>query len=328
VLLDHIGRLALEPARAIVRAGVLGIVGLAGDVQPELFEHRPVRLGLVSERRQEVPHHHAVDAGLHREPLELAEVLHASAAEAEERAGKDQAEDRDPLDRLPRIHVFAVAELRSRAGVEHVDRHARRVDGGQLEGHLDTLLPRLTEVEDSPHARLQPGLAHRLDGAQAPLVADGAGDLVVVARGGLDVVVHSLDAGLPERGGPFGGHVADRRAALQVGVLRDQPHAIEVLLEVALGEPLSLGDHAEAMRARGLGGSGMLEDLIGLHHRVHRRLGLGEARLGAEAAVLGTAAGLGVHQRAHVGGVCEPLHPRLPGTLHECFDLGVILDLA
>ena len=51
----------------------------------------------------------------------------------------------------------------------------------------------------------------------------------------------------------------------------------------------------------------VLEDLLGLHHRVHRRLGLGEARLRAEAAVLGAAAGLGVDQRAHVGAVAEAL---------------------
>ena len=84
-------------------------------------------------------------------------------------------------------------------------------------------------------------------------------------------------------------------------MLGDQPRALEDLLEVALGQALALGDHAEAVRARGLGGARVLEDLLGLHHRVHRRLGLGEARLRAEAAVLGAAAGLGVDQRAHVG---------------------------
>ena len=111
-------------------------------------------------------------------------------------------------------------------------------------------------------------------------------------------------------------------------MLGDQAHALEVLLEVALGQPLALGDHAEAVGARGLGRARVLEDLLGLHHRVHRRLGVGEARLGAEAAVLGAAARLGVDQRAHVGRVGEPLHARLPGALDERFDLRVVLDLA
>ncbi len=66
----------------------------------------------------------------------------------------------------------------------------------------------------------------------------------------------------------------------------------------------------------------------GLHHRVHRRLGVGEARLRAEAAVLGAAAGLRVDQRAHVGRVGEALDARLPRALDQRFDLGVVLDLA
>ncbi len=98
-------------------------------------------------------------------------------------------------------------------------------------------------------------------------------------------------------------------------MLGHQADALQVLLEVALGQALALGDHAEAVRARRFGRARVFEDLLGLHHRVHRRLGLGEARLGAEAAVLGAAARLGVDQRAHVGGVGEPLHARLPGAL-------------
>ena len=134
--------------------------------------------------------------------------------------------------------------------------------------------------------------------------------------------------GVLQRLGAVDAHVADRGAALEVGVLGDQPRALEDLLEVALGEPLALGDHAEAVGAGGLGGLGVLEDLVGLHHRVHRRLGLGEARLGAEAAVLGAAAGLRVDQRAHVGAVAELLLPRVPGAVDEREDLVVVLDLA
>ena len=47
---------------------------------------------------------------------------------------------------------------------------------------------------------------------------------------------------------------------------------------------------------------------------------------GAEAAVLGAAARLGVDQRAHVGRVRRSLHPRLPGSLDRGFDLPVVLE--
>jgi hypothetical protein len=82
------------------------------------------------------------------------------------------------------------------------------------------------------------------------------------------------------------------------------------------------------VRPRGLGRARVFEHLIGLHHRVQRRLRLGEARLRAEAAILGTATRLGVHQRAHVGGVGKALHACFPGALDQRLDLGVILDLA
>jgi hypothetical protein len=108
------------------------------------------------------------------------------------------------------------------------------VDRGQLEGHLHTLLATLSEVQDAAHARLQPGLLHGLDRAQAALVADRRGDLVVVALGRLHVVVHALDSRVLQGLRTRGGHVADRGAALQVGVLDDQTYALQVLLEVAL----------------------------------------------------------------------------------------------
>jgi hypothetical protein len=121
--------------------------------------------------------------------------------------------------------------------------------------------------------------------------------------------------------------VADRGAALEVGLLGDQPRPFEDLLEVAFGEALALGDHAEAVGARGFGCPRVFEDLLRLQHRVHRRVGLGVARLRAEAAVLGAAAGLGVDQRAHVGRIAEVLPAHLPGPFDQGADL-VVAGLA
>jgi hypothetical protein len=71
----------------------------------------------------------------------------------------------------------------------------------------------------------------------------------------------------------------------------------------------------------------VLEDLLGLHHRVHRGVGLGVAGLRAEPAVLGAAARLRVHERAHVGRVSEPVGPDLPGALDERPDVVVLGEL-
>ncbi len=272
-------RLALEPARAVVGARIRAVVGLPGHVQPELLEHLAVPFGLRPQRGQEVPHHHAVQPRLDRELLELAvsEVLVAPAAEPEERAGDDQPEDRDPLDDLPRVHQLAAPELGARARVQQVDRHRGGLEGGELERHLHALLGRLAEIEDASHARFEARLANRLDRAHAALVADRRGDLRVVALRSLDVVVHTLHAGVLERLRARHRHVPDRHAALEVRVLGHEPGAVDDVLEVALREPLPLGDHAEAVRSRGLGRSRVLEDLVRGHHRVHRRVRLREA---------------------------------------------------
>src|SRR5437588_4160529 len=82
------------------------------------------------------------------------------------------------------------------------------------------------------------------------------------------------------------------------------------------------------MGAGSLRGPGVLKDLVGLHHRVQWRVGLGVARLGAEPTVLRAAARLGIDQRAHVRRVREALHPSCPRTLNECGDRDGVLELA
>ena len=108
----------------------------------------------------------------------------------------------------------------------------------------------------------------------------------------------------------------------------DQARALQDPLEVALREPLALGDHAEAVRAGRLGRPSVLEDLLGRHHGVHGRIRLGEPRLCAEPAVLRAPTRLGVHEGAHVGGVAEAVEPRPESPVDKRLDLGVVLDLA
>src|SRR3954454_314436 len=284
------GRIALEPAAAIVRPRIRAVVGLARDIQPQFLEHRAV-VGLRgSKRAQEGAHHHSVQARPYGEPLELPEVLDAPSAEAEQGVGEDQAEDRDPLDDLPRVHQIAIAELRPGPGIEEVDWNRGGVDLGELEGHLDTLARSLAEVEDSADAALEAGLLDRVDGANAALVADRRGDLGVIGARRLDVVVDALNARILELAGAVGRDMAHRDAALEIRVLGDEPSAAQDLLEVPRRQSLTLRDHAEAVGARGLGSLRVLEDLLGLHHGVHGRVGLGVSRLRAEPAVLGAAA--------------------------------------
>ena len=156
------GALAVEPAGAVVRPRVGAVVGLARDVEPQLLEHRAVVLRLGAERGEEVAHHHAVQPGLDGQRLQVAQVLYPAAAEPEERGGEDQAEDGDPLDRLPWVHQSRSPNLVPGRGFSRLIGHARGVDLGQLEGHLHALLARLAEVEDAADAGLEPRLLDRV----------------------------------------------------------------------------------------------------------------------------------------------------------------------
>jgi hypothetical protein len=196
--------------------------------------------------------------------------------------------------------------------------------GSEFERHLDALARRLAEVQDPAHAALQAGVLDGVDGADAALVAHRRRDLVVVAARRLDVVMDALDSRVGKLLGARGGDVPDGDAALEVRLLGDESRPLEDLREVALGQPLALGDHAEAVRPGRLRRPGVLEDLLGLHHRVHRRVGLGVARLGAEPAVLGAATRLRVDQRAHVCGVAEALLAHGPRALDKLGDLVAI----
>ncbi len=97
--------------------------------------------GLVAERCQEVAHHHAVDSRPDRERLQLARC----SPRARRRAGTA------PPGRISRkiaIHLTAShGSMYSRSpnfvpgrGLSRLIGHARRVDPGQLERHLDPLL--------------------------------------------------------------------------------------------------------------------------------------------------------------------------------------------
>jgi hypothetical protein len=140
--------------------------------------------------------------------------------------------------------------------------------------------------------------------------------------------MNALDAGVLQRACARGRHVADRHAALQVRVLGNEARAREDPLEVTLREPLALGHHAEAVSAGGLRRARVLEDLLRVHHRVHGRVGLGEARLRAEAAVLGAPARLRIDERAHVRRVAEALEPHTPRALDERLDLRALPEFA
>ena len=198
----RLGGAGVSPSSQPLRLSGRGLAPLSGwraTFRPRFSNIARSSSGVLPSVVRKLPIITPLMPGADRELLQLADVLHAPAAEPKQRVGQDQAEDRDPLHGLPRVHVLAVAELRAGARVEQVDRHRGRVDRGQLEGHLDALLARLAEVEDAADARLQAGLADGVDRAQAALVADGLRDLGVVGLGRLDVVVHALHAGVLQR---------------------------------------------------------------------------------------------------------------------------------
>ena len=110
-------------------------------------------------------------------------------------------------------------------------------------------------------------------------------------------------------------------------MLCDEPGALEHVLEVALREPLSLGDHAEAVRPRRFGAracsricSGDIIACIGVSASAKR-----DCEQNPQSSAHPPDFAL---TSEHVRRVAEALEPYAPGALHERLDLGAILDLA
>ncbi len=140
---------------------------------------------------------------------------------------------------------------------------------------------------------------------------------------GLEVVIVALDAGGLEALDLLPGEDAhgDRDVDVHLGV-----HGGDGLLELdheALVRALDRGDDAE------LGGTGLLRLLRGLDelgdvelHRTHR--GFEEAGLGAEVAVLGTAAGLEGDDALDLHLLAAPAQAHLVGEVEQLGQVGVV----
>ena len=142
-----------------------------------------------------------VGAGDEAHALELAEHALASAREAEPRAGEDEAEERDRLQRLARRHRLGVGEGSAGPGVEEVDRHFAGVELGELEREVDPLFERLAHAEDPTAAQLHARVAREEGGRDAIVVAVGRADLREQLAARFEVVVVAADARGRE---PFG----------------------------------------------------------------------------------------------------------------------------
>ena len=303
------------------------IEGLNGEV--EAVEEVEIILGVATERGEIVAGDDGVDAA--EQAFLRADVTEgelAAAGEAEDGARQCQAEGTDGAQGILDGDEREVLERGAGAGVKEVHGDLGGVELGELGRELGPLFEGLAEAEDAADARLHAGIPDHFDGVDALLPRVRGDHVGEVAACGFEVVVVAVDAGLFQavdlglvEDAEGGGHV-------DVHLGPNAAHRIFDLLHEGLVGAADGGDDAE------LGGAGLLDFLGGLDETLDIEAdgldgGIVEGGLGAEAAVLGAAAGFQADDALDVDLFAAPLDADFVGEGEEVVDavVGKLEDL-
>lgn len=205
---------------------------------------------------------------------------------------------------------FLVAERGAFDGDEGIDGEALRVRGevGDGEDEADVVFWFFTEPEDAATAHVDARLAHVFEGGEAFVVGAGRDYRGVVFAACVDVVVVGCETGVFELVGLRGVDHAEGHADFHVHCPHTFHHAFDILQRVLASAHVTPGGaHAEACAPVVLCGTCGGEDAVDGGELCSLEAGAVAAGLGTVRAVFGAAAGLDVHEGAHLdgGGVVE-----------------------
>ena len=124
------------------------------DGHAQGVEQRVVVGGGTAGRGQVVADDERVRTGEQAHRLQLAQHALAAAGEAQPRTREDEPEQRDRLQRLARGEHGVIGERCAGTRIEQVDRHLARIELGELEHEVDSLVERLTHAENAAAAQL------------------------------------------------------------------------------------------------------------------------------------------------------------------------------
>jgi len=296
--------------RLRLRLGPLALEAAHGVVPP-LLEHAAVLVPAVAVGREHLlAGEDGVGARLEARDLLLLGQRDAAGREAHDGGGQDDARGGDGAQERVEGDHLAVAEGGALDGDEGVDGEGLRVGGQRGHGvdEADAVRVGLAQADDAAGADVDARVADVREGLEALVVGAGGDDGGVELARGVEVVVVRGQAGLLELAGLLLVDHAQRDADLHAHGAHAGDHLLDVLEGgLAAAHVAPGGAHAEARAAVLLGDAGGGEHVLDGAHAGGPEAGVVARGLGAVGAVLAAAAGLDVHERAHLdgGGVVE-----------------------
>jgi len=203
----------------------------------------------------------------------------------------------------------------TREGEEGVDRDGLRVLGlvGQSLQQFAPVLNTFPQAQNTAAADVYAGLAYMPQGLQALLIAAGGDNVGIKLRGGVQVMVIGVEAGLFEALSLGGRQHTEGSANLEAQAAYLANHFEDGLEGGALPHLPPGGPHTKAGGPCFFGFAGGLEDFFQRHEFLHRECAGVAYGLGAIGAVLGAAAGFNGEQAAQLDGVPGAKHSAVYG---------------
>ncbi len=271
-------------------------------VEAEVFEHLEIFFDGLVQRGEIVADHQRARAGHEDHALRVAQVHGAAAGDHDFLSRQNETEARDGLQNFHHGQRLILGERRAGNGIEDVHGHDVRADGLQFKREVAAVGTRLAHADDAAGTDLDAGLFQVADGFE-PVVerVRGAGLRKKAARA-FEVVTVTFESGFLQAVRDFLFlDDAERSVGARLAAGLQFADAVADFIEHrAFVQSFPRGDEAD-------GGDGIFIRLVsGFVHRfgfdetVFRRTGLVMRRLRAEAAILGTRAGLGVDDGAEM----------------------------
>ncbi|KJU84794.1 hypothetical protein MBAV_003014 [Candidatus Magnetobacterium bavaricum] len=259
-------------------------MGSAGS-KPKCANQFDVLCGQPAARCQVVTDQEAVGPGHEYKRVALPQCLHPPSAYADFPGGEHKSVEAYDLQCLDRVKCGTVAHCGALYGRQEVDRHRVCLNGVNHPGHVDPVLPRLTQSKYPPRAQRKSSL---LDGPDGPeLVLKGVGGAYPSKERlrRLDVVVVPVQTRLfehcegvrvkkPQRGTGQDPHVVD------------PPDHLRDVNEVVIRNRPASGNQAESFGPAVLSGLCSHEHLLLVSQGISLYVGVTVDGLGTKGAVL------------------------------------------
>jgi hypothetical protein len=299
--LDSLLRLALFfPTPAAGFFLIAEIVAVPVRIEAEVFEHLQIFFNGLVQRGEIIAYHQRARAGHENHALRVAQVHGAAAGDHDFLSRQNKTEARDGLQNFHHRQRLVLGERRAGNGIEDVNGHDVRADGLEFKREVAAVFARLAHADDAAGTNLDAGLFQMADGLQPVLERVRGAGLREKAARAFEIVAVTFKPGFLQAVGDFLFlDDAERGVGARFAAGFQFADAVaDFIQHRAFVQSFPGGDQTDSSDGIFICFVGSFGDGFGINESVSRRAGLVMRRLRAEAAILGTRAGLGIDDGA------------------------------